>query len=231
MSSGCIRSQDDGQDNCSFRIDRSFRIDGVSDLLPLFPLDLVLFPGMALPLHIFEPRYKEMIGECLHHDTPFGIVRAVEDGIAQIGCSAEVVTVVKKYDDGRMDIVARGLQRFEVVEINQDRSFLQGEVKLLKDESDADSQTRKKALDLHSALILLAASGQTVPTLEPPDDLLSFYLISQLPVDMDFKQTILAMSSESQRLLTLIQYYEAILPKLEKVIQAKKKSGSNGHVM
>jgi len=231
MSSGCIRSQDDGQDNCSFRIDRSFRIDGVSDLLPLFPLDLVLFPGMALPLHIFEPRYKEMIGECLHHDTPFGIVRAVEDGIAQIGCSAEVVTVVKKYDDGRMDIVARGLQRFEVVEINQDRSFLQGEVKLLKDESDADSQTRKKALDLHSALILLAASGQTVPRLEPPDDLLSFYLISQLPVDMDFKQTILAMSSESQRLLTLIQYYEAILPKLEKVIQAKKKSGSNGHVM
>src|SRR5579862_1275153 len=109
---------------------------------------------MALPLHIFEERYKEMIGECLQHDTPFGIVRAVEDGIAQIGCSAEVATVVKRYEDGRMDIVIRGLQRFEVIEINQERSFLQGEVKLLKDESDADSQTRTKALDLHSQLLL-----------------------------------------------------------------------------
>jgi Lon protease-like protein len=68
----------------------------VSDLLPLFPLELVLFPGTALPLHIFEPRYKEMIGECLERDAPFGIVRAIEDGIAQIGCSAEVVTVVKR---------------------------------------------------------------------------------------------------------------------------------------
>jgi Lon protease-like protein len=203
----------------------------VNDLLPLFPLDLVLFPGMALPLHIFEPRYKEMISECLEHDTPFGIVRAIEDGIAQIGCSAEVVTVVKRYEDGRMDIVTRGLQRFEIVELNQERSFLQGEVKLLHDESDADAQSKKKALDLHRALILMAASGQMVPALDPPDELLSFYLISQLPVDLDFKQTILAISTESQRLKTLIEYYEAILPKLEKMLVAKKKSGSNGHVM
>lgn len=203
----------------------------MNDLLPLFPLDLVLFPGMALPLHIFEPRYKEMIGECLQHDTPFGIVRAVEDGIAQIGCSAEVATVVKRYEDGRMDIVVRGLQRFEVIEINQERAFLQGEVKLLKDESDSDSQTKKKALDLHSQLLLLAASGQATPDLEPPDDLLSFYLIAQLPVDLDFKQTILAMPSEAQRLNTLIEYYEAIIPKLGKMITARKKSSTNGHVM
>lgn len=225
MLLGCTWWLRDGQD------DSSFRIEEVSDLLPLFPLDLVLFPGMALPLHIFEPRYKEMIGECLQHDTPFGIVRAIEDGIAQIGCSAEVVTVVKRYEDGRMDIVTRGLQRFEIVELNQERSFLQGEVKLLHDESDADAQSKKKALDLHRALILMAASGQTVPTLDPPDELLSFYLISQLPVDLDFKQTILAISSELQRLKTLIEYYEAILPKLEKMLVAKKKSGSNGHVM
>src|SRR5690242_7224226 len=103
---------------------------------------------MALPLHIFEPRYKEMIGECLENDTPFGIVRSVEDGVAQIGCSAEVVTVVKKYDDGRMDIVTRGLRRFEIVEHNQDRSFLQADVTFLKEEPDADAATKKKAFDL-----------------------------------------------------------------------------------
>src|SRR5437868_15508940 len=110
---------------------RCSRIEWMSDLLPLFPLELVLFPGMALPLHIFEPRYKEMIGECLEHDSPFGIVRAIEDGIAQIGCSAEVVTVVKRYEDGQLDIVTRGLRRFEVLEINQERSFLQAAVNFL----------------------------------------------------------------------------------------------------
>ena len=77
----------------------------------------------------------------------------------------------------------------------------------------------------------MAASGQTVPTIEPPERSLSFYLISQLPVDLDFKQTILAMPSESKRLATLIEYYEAILPKLGRMVQAKRKSGSNGHVM
>lgn len=203
----------------------------MSELLPLFPLDLVLFPGMALPLHIFEPRYKEMIDECLQHDTPFGIARAIEDGIAQVGCSAEVATVVKRYHDGRMDIVTRGLRRFEIIEVNQERSFLQAEVKFLDEISDAGAEAKKKAFDLHQSLLLLAASGQTIPALDPPDDFLSFYLISQLPVDLDFKQTILAMPAESQRLSTLIEYYEAILPKLMKAIHAKKKSGSNGHVM
>jgi Lon protease-like protein len=207
------------------------KIEDVSVLLPLFPLDLVLFPGMALPLHIFEPRYKEMIGECLEKDSPFGIVRVIEDGIAQIGCSAEVVTVVNRYDDGRMDIVTRGLRRFEVIEIHQDRSFMQADVNFIAEAADADAEAKKKAFDLHHSLLLAAASGQPVPTLDPPDEFISFYLISQLPVDLDFKQTILAMSSESQRLSTLIEYYQAILPKLHKMIQAKKKSGSNGHVM
>ena len=186
---------------------------------------------MALPLHIFEPRYKEMIGECLEHDTPFGIVRAIEDGIAQIGCSAEVVTVVKRYEDGKLDIVTRGLKRFEIVEIHQDRSFIEADVKFLAEQTYADAEAKKKAFDLHQSLVLMAASGQAVPILDPPDDLLSFYLVSQLPVDLDFKQTILAMPSEAQRLATLIEYYEAILPKLGKAIQAKKKSGSNGHVV
>lgn len=203
----------------------------VSELLPLFPLDVVLFPGMALPLHIFEPRYQELIGECLEHDAPFGVVRAVEDGLAQIGCSAQVVTVVKKYNDGRMDILTRGLQRFEIVELNQDRSFLQADVTFLTDGPDAGSDEKKKAFDLHHTLLLMAASGETIPTLDPPGEFLSFYLISQLPVDLDFKQTILAMPTESKRLATLIEYYEAIIPKLQKMMQAKKKSGSNGHVM
>src|SRR5215472_15538956 len=100
----------------------------MSALLPLFPLDLVLFPHTPVPLHIFEPRYKELIGECLEQRTPFGIVRAKDDGIAEIGCTAEILDVAKRYDDGRMDIVCEGRRRFEVMQVNEDRSFLQAEV-------------------------------------------------------------------------------------------------------
>src|SRR4051812_353192 len=103
-------------------------------MLPLFPLELVLLPGTPLPLHIFEPRYKEMIGECIAADAPFGIVRALEEGIAGIGCTAEIITVTKEYPDGRMDLVCEGRKRFEVLELNRDRSFLQAEVLIVPDE-------------------------------------------------------------------------------------------------
>src|SRR5256884_6235900 len=95
--------------------------DRVSSLIPLFPLDVVLLPGTPLPLHIFEPRYKEMIGECLAESSPFGVIRALEEGIAEVGCTAEIITVTKEYPDGRMDLVAEGRDRFEVLSLNQDR--------------------------------------------------------------------------------------------------------------
>jgi Lon protease-like protein len=204
----------------------------VSELLPLFPLDVVLFPGMLLPLHIFEPRYKEMIGECVSMGSQFGVVRAVKDGIAQIGCTASVMTVAKTYEDGRMDIVTRGLRRFEILEINQERSFLRGSVGFLDDQPELAPERRGKALELHRSLMLLAASSQTtLPQLEAPDEQLSFFLLAQLPVDLDFKQAMLAMPSEERRIATLIEYYEAIIPKLADAVTARKKSSGNGHIM
>src|SRR5205807_2257775 len=117
-------------------------------LLPLFPLDVVLFPGTPLPLHIFEPRYKEMIGECRANQAPFGVVRALEEGIAEIGCTAEVISVVKEYPDGRLDLVAQGRDRFEILAINRERSFLQAEVLLIPDEPAASSpEDKARAID------------------------------------------------------------------------------------
>src|ERR1700730_13450118 len=103
-------------------------------LLPLFPLDVVLLPGAPLPLHIFEPRYKEMMGECRANNASFSVIRAVNDGIAEIGCTAEIVSVTKEYPDGRLDLIAEGKERFEVLELNRQRSFLQAEVLLVPDE-------------------------------------------------------------------------------------------------
>ena len=104
-------------------------------LLPLFPLEVVLLPGTPLPLHIFEPRYKEMIGECRAGNQPFGVVRAQDEGIAEIGCTAEVVNVTKEYPDGRLDLIAVGRQRFEVLELNQERSFVRAEVLMVRSEA------------------------------------------------------------------------------------------------
>jgi Lon protease-like protein len=198
-------------------------------LLPLFPLDVVLLPGTPLPLHIFEPRYKEMIKECLSSEAPFGVVRALEEGIADVGCTAEIITVTKEYPDGKMDLIAEGRKRFEVLELNQERSFLQAEVLLVPDEPDAAVEAEKiRAIQLHLEILSLAGAVQDISSAD--QNQLSFYLAGSLPLDLDFKQKLLAMRSEGQRIQTVATYFEGILPKLRRVARTREKAGGNGHV-
>ncbi|MBV8050505.1 MAG: LON peptidase substrate-binding domain-containing protein [Acidobacteriaceae bacterium] len=201
----------------------------MSALLPLFPLDLVLLPGTPLPLHVFEPRYKEMISECLEKNEVFGIIRAKDDGMAEIGCTAEIVTVTKKYDDGRMDIVTQGRDRFEVMQVNQDRSFLRGEVVYLRDEPGAPSTDEiQTALRLHSDIMSLAGAAP-VPESDVDKSQLSFYLAGSLPLDLDFKQALLGMKSEPERLRAIISFFETILPSMRRAVHVRRKAGGNGH--
>lgn len=198
-------------------------------LIPLFPLDVVLFPGAPLPLHIFEPRYKEMIGECLAQNRAFGVVRAVEQGLADVGCTAEIVTVVKEYPDGRLDLVTEGRKRFELVRVNQERSFLQAEIVLIGDEPGTPSpQQRERAVELHSQVLAIAGANQDLSAADP--SLLSFYLAGSLPLDLDFKQKLLALRSEPERLTLLTSYFETILPNLQRAATARQRAGGNGHV-
>ena len=197
-------------------------------LLPLFPLDVVLFPGTPLPLHIFEPRYKEMIAECLADTSPFGVIRALEEGIAEIGCTAEIVTVTKHYSDGRMDLVAEGRNRFEVLELNRDRSFLRGEILLVPDEPEAPSaEDKARAIQAHRDILSLAGAVQDLSAADL--SVLSFYLAGSLPIDLDFKQKLLAMRSESLRIQAVAAYLESILPNLRRATRAREKAGGNGH--
>lgn len=197
-------------------------------LLPLFPLDVVLLPGTPLPLHIFEPRYKEMIGECLANNAPFGVVRALEEGLAEVGCTAEIVSVTKEYPDGRMDLIAEGRKRFEVVELNQDRSFLRAEVLLVPDEPVTSSEADKaRAIRLHLEILSLAGAVQDLSAADQSS--LSFYLAGSLPLDLDFKQKLLARRSESERIQAVAAYLEGILPNLRRAARARQKAGGNGH--
>jgi Lon protease-like protein len=198
-------------------------------LLPLFPLDVVLFPGTTLPLHIFEPRYKEMIGECLAQRRTFGVVRAVEQGLAEIGCTAEIVTVVKEYPDGRIDLVGEGRERFELLRVNQERSFLQAEVLMISDEPGTPPQAdAARAVHLHSELLAIAGAKPDMPA--AGRSLLSFHLAGSVPLDLDFKQKLLSLRSEPERLTLLISYLETILPNLRRAASAREKAGGNGHV-
>jgi Lon protease-like protein len=200
-------------------------------LLPLFPLEVVLLPGTPLPLHIFEPRYKEMIGECIASSSPFGVVRALDQGIAEVGCTAEIVTVTKEYPDGRMDLVAEGRERFEVLELNQERAFLRAEVLLIPDEPGSAAQQQEdriRAIQLHLEILKLAGAVQDLSAAD--QNKLSFHLAGSLPLDLDFKQKLLAMRSEGERIGAVKSYLENLLPKLRRVSQSREKAGGNGHV-
>lgn len=192
----------------------------MSLLLPLFPLDLVLLPGVPLPLHVFEPRYKEMIAECLDEKKPFGVVRASSDGVAEIGCTAEILEVTKRYDDGRMDILTRGVERFEVLQVHDGRSFLQAEFTVIEDEPGRPpSQLVEHAVRLHAEIVKLA--GAEVEGPEEGARHLSFLLAGSLPLDLDFKQKLLTTLSEPKRLQAVISYLEAVLPGLRRASKAR----------
>jgi len=192
----------------------------VSSLLPLFPLDLVLFPGVPLPLHIFEPRYREMIAECLDEKKLFGVVRASQEGVAELGCTAEILEVTKRYDDGRMDILTRGVERFEVLHVNDDRSFLQAEISLIEDEPGRPAaKVAEQALQLHSEIIKLAGAEASEP--DGNSEKLSFLLAGSLPLDLDFKQKLLATLSEPKRLEAVVSYLQAVLPGLRRASKAR----------
>lgn len=202
----------------------------MSPLLPLFPLDVVLFPGAPLPLHIFEPRYKEMIAECLETKAAFGVVRAKEENLAEIGCTAQILKLIKQYPDGRMDILTEGQRRFEIMELDRERSFLRADVLYLDDDaSTPTAEEISRAVDLHREITALAGS-EAGGEPERASQRLSFELAGTLPLDLDFKQALLGMKSEAERVPALASYLEALLPGLRRAIHTRQKAGGNGHV-
>jgi Lon protease-like protein len=183
--------------------------------IPLFPLNTVLFPGTALPLHIFEERYREMIGECVGKNRVFGVVRAQGNSMAIIGCTARVARVLDRFSDGRMNILCEGEQRFEIEGLDESRSFLQADVMLFDDEGEGSTRPqREECAALHFATLHLA--GIEAPPmhldLNAP---VAFRLADALPSDLGFKQQLLGSRSDADRTERLRDFYHALLPRLQ----------------
>lgn len=199
--------------------------------IPLFPLDVVLFPGAPLPLHIFEPRYREMIAECVAGNTVFGVVRTQHDGLAVVGCTAQVMRVLHIYPDGRSDILTQGVDRFEIEQLDDSRSFLQAEVALLPDAGEsATRSSREECVAMHfEALHLMGASD--MPVHLNLDEQVAYLLAATVPADLNFRQALLAMRSDAERTDALLSYYRAVLPQLRAGAKISERASTNGHIM
>ena len=199
-------------------------------LLPLFPLEVVLLPGNLLPLHIFEDRYKEMIGEAIRDGTEFGIVQAKENGLLNLGCTATVQTVLKQHPDGRMDIVTVGRRRFEILFLDQEKAYLRAGVTFFEDDENQPApseQVRLAALALFDILRRQEDDPQRLMP-EKADPQLSFAVAQYIPV-LSFRQTLLALRSEAERLQLLEQFLPNYIAGLKRTQHVKKVAPKNGH--
>jgi Lon protease-like protein len=195
--------------------------------IPIFPLQVVLFPGASLPLHIFEPRYKQMMQHCEATGLDFGVVYADPDGLAVVGCAAPLVRVIERHDDGRLDILTRGGQRFQILALDESEAYLQADVKFLDDDSDpAPRSLRESALALHfEALELMAAQQAELPHLQL-DRPVSFLLADALPLPLLARQALLSVDSDRERTEMLVHIYDELLPQL-RMQNADRQTGTS----
>jgi ATP-dependent Lon protease len=199
------------------------------DRIPLFPLNVVLFPGEQLPLHIFEPRYRRMVRECLDSKFPFGMLLALPDGIVRVGCTAEILEVIKRYEDGRMDIITVGRDPFRVVELFSGDPLLEGHIDYLEDtDSAAAPQSIKQLVELYETCHTLLFSGIPKDFDSVPRDQLSYTIAAALPLDLLWKQQLLELRTESERQHRLSTYLRDWAPHLQKVETLRHRAGGNG---
>jgi Lon protease-like protein len=198
--------------------------------LGLFPLPLVLVPTERIPLHIFEPRYRELIGECLDSDGEFGLVLATGDGaVHEIGTRARVTSVLEELDDGRMNIVVEGGERFRLLELTRGHSYQTGIVEPVVDEDEPVAAADvERALEVFRALAEAAESDVDIPDAASPD--LVWELAARVDFGLEAKQEILSSTSPPQRLRRLIELLETSLEAVRLEHSLRDRAGRNGKV-
>jgi Lon protease-like protein len=197
----------------------------------LFPLAVVLLPTEQAPLHIFEPRYVELIGECIDEEKEFGIILANGEGeLREVGTRAAVIEVLERLPDGSMNIAVEGGERFSLGELTDGRAFQTGEVEPFEDEDDErDDDTAEKAFELYRRLAAL------VPA--PPDDpnpdavLLSFEIGARVDFGAEPKQQLLELRSEAERLTLVCELLERAAEALETERNLRARAAQNGKVI
>jgi Lon protease-like protein len=203
-------------------------VELVSDF-PLFPLGLVALPTELVPLHIFEERYKTMIGRCLDEGSEFGIVWMAEDGLRPIGCACEIAEVVERMDDGRLNLIARGTRPFRIEARQDELPYPAGTVEFLADRSeDTDATAAEEAHSAYADLVNEATDRE--PDLTEIDEMSAYQMAATVEFGLDAKQGLLDLRSESARLRLVTRLFRAALKRLDFVNRAQARARSNGRV-
>jgi ATP-dependent Lon protease len=198
--------------------------------LPIFELPLVLLPGEQVPLHIFEERYKRMVGISLEQGEPFGVVLRDDEGARSVGCTAIIDDVTERFDDGRLNIVVRGESPFKVLDRFESPDYPTGEVELIPDEDvppiDEDSATAAREA---FAELAERATGQR-PEPEELDGASAYSIASRIELPPETKQQLLEMRDEDDRMALLANALGAVGKALERAEEAADRASSNGKV-
>jgi ATP-dependent Lon protease len=197
--------------------------------LPIFELPLVLLPGERVPLHIFEDRYKRMVGAALEQGEPFGIVLRDDDGARSIGCTARIEDL-ERLDDGRMNIVVSGEEPFRVLDRFESPEYPTGEVELVPDE-DVPPVDEESATTARQTFADLAerATGER-PDPEELETASAYSIAARIELPAETKQRLLEMRDEDERMVLLANALGAVGRALERAEEAAERASGNGKV-
>jgi Lon protease-like protein len=193
----------------------------ILERFPLFPLGLVLIPRELVPLHIFEERYKQMIGECLEQEKEFGIVWLSDDGLKDIGCSARIERVLERFEDGRLDILVEGSSPFRLLKRIDDLPYPAGDV---PDDARAIEAARKRYADLVAEVTDERPSDETLAQLD------AYGMAATLDVGLAAKQMLLELRTEHARLEQLDALFGEALGRIRHAERAAERAQGNGSV-
>jgi Lon protease-like protein len=196
---------------------------------PLFPLGLVVLPSELVPLHIFEERYKTMIGECLAHEQEFGVVWLSDDGLREVGCACQIDRVLEQMEDGRMNILTRGTRPFRVIERQSHLPYPAGVIEFLADRpEEADSELLDEAHTAYADLVRRATDRE--PETEELAEMGAYEMAATVDFGLEAKQGLLDLRSENARLRLVTRLFRAAIKRLDFVDRAQARARSNGKV-
>lgn len=199
------------------------------DDFPLFPLGMVAVPHEIVPLHVFEDRFKAMIGEVLQEGREFGLVWADEDGLKPNGCAMEVTEVLERHEDGRIDILTRGTRPFRIVAERFDHVYPSGEIEFLDDKDESpDAKTVEAAHAAYGDLVEEATDKVLEPDVLEP--LTAYEMAATVDFGPDAKQGLLDLRSENARLRLVTRLFRAAVKRLDFIERAQARAQSNGKV-
>ena len=199
------------------------------DEIGLFPLNLVLVPGEQAPLHVFEPRYRELIGECLDFGNDFGLVLEDDEGLRDVGTRCNVVEVIDRFPDGRLNIVVEATERFQLLELTEGHTYRTAEIETLPDESDTPSEDEVEDVLAAYARVVAAAEAE-LDDLDLDADSVAYQIAARIDFGTVVKQGLLELRSERERVVRLAPMLNQAAEAVEREREIRTRAGSNGRV-